>query len=250
MTSYQGGKQRLGAKIYQAIIDIEQQLSPTPLPYLDPFVGYAGVLCHFATSGRQCYATDLNPDIIEMWKGLQDGWIPEPACSKERYEELKKSLVPSKERGLYGIVCSFGAQFFRSYRKKSETRDYVSTGVRKLTNAVKNMTSVSFLPAMSYEFAVTACSTPSPLLIYCDPPYRNNNISSNYFKEFDHEHFWDIIRGWSKDNIVVVSEYTAPADFICIWKEDCINNYPTGNKNTFRKKKNADCLFIHSSDYI
>lgn len=72
MTSYQGGKQRLGKKIYNIIKDIERQVSDEPLPYLEPFVGYCGVMKHFASDeGRECYASDANPDIIAMWKALQ-----------------------------------------------------------------------------------------------------------------------------------------------------------------------------------
>lgn len=250
MTSYQGGKQRLGKKIYQVIRDIENQLSTNPLPYLEPFVGYAGVLKHFAMENeRKCYATDLNRDVIEMWKALQNGWVPDMKCSQDRYETLKLNTEPSKERGLYGILCSFGAQFFRSYRKPSATRDYVTTGVRKLVKVVKYLSKVIFLEAMSYENSITMLKEHDRLLIYCDPPYFNNNISSSYFNAFSHDEFWETIRVWSRKNIVVVSEYQAPTDFICIWREECTNNYPTGNKKTYVKKKNYECLFIHSSIY-
>lgn len=39
MTSYQGGKQRLGKKIYNVMKDWEKKLCKDTLPYLEPFCG-------------------------------------------------------------------------------------------------------------------------------------------------------------------------------------------------------------------
>ena len=36
---------------------------------------------------------------------------------------------------------------------------------------------------------------------------------------FDHDKFWNVMRVWSKDNLVFISEETAPSDFKCIWKK-------------------------------
>lgn len=33
---------------------------------------------------------------------------------------------------------------------------------------------------------------------------------------FDHALFWDVMRFWSLSSTVVVSEYSAPDDFVCI----------------------------------
>jgi len=54
-------------------------------------------------------------------------------------------------------------------------------------------------------------------LIYCDPPYKNNNLTSKYFDNFDHKNFWNVMRKWSKKNIVLISESNAPKDFKKIW---------------------------------
>lgn len=46
------------------------------------------------------------------------------------------------------------------------------------------------------------------------PPYSS---TTKYFNgEFNSEEFWDIMRNWSKDNLVFISEYVAPTDFKCV----------------------------------
>ena len=61
---------------------------------------------------------------------------------------------------------------------------------------------------------------PKNKIIYCDPPYLNNDYLQNKYFKFDTEEFWKIMRRWSKNNIVIISEYTAPDDFECIWSND------------------------------
>jgi hypothetical protein len=62
----------------------------------------------------------------------------------------------------------------------------------------------------------------------CDPPYRE---TTGYYHKFDSDEFWDVVRKWSAENIVVVSEYSAPEDFKCVLE------MPT--KTDLRTKKNG-----------
>lgn len=52
---------------------------------------------------------------------------------------------------------------------------------------------------------------PDGAVIYCDPPYMG---SGGYGIEFDHEAFWEWCR--TAKNPIVISEYNAPDDFVCI----------------------------------
>lgn len=242
MTSYQGGKQRLGKQIYQAICAIENDLIGERLPYLEPFCGYCGVLKHFAQDeGRMCYATDANPDIVEMWRALQQGWIPDKECSKERYEELKVQTTPSAERGFYGVVCSFGGQYFEgTYRTRTKQHDFIAAGIRGVSHAAKIMYGVSFLEPTSYDKL-----KPEHHLIYCDPPYKDNMLKNEFFRGFDHDRFWDIVRKWSATNIVIVSERIAPDDFVAFWSRPYSVTYVKKNGNQARRY--TEKLFIHES---
>lgn len=48
--SYQGGKQKLGKRIYEVLDTIEEYFEEdNRLDYLEPFVGFCGVMKHFAS---------------------------------------------------------------------------------------------------------------------------------------------------------------------------------------------------------
>ena len=70
-------------------------------------------------------------------------------------------------------------------------------------------------------------------LIYCDPPYKNTTKYS-IIGSFDTEEFWNVMRNWSKNNTVIISEYEAPNDFECI-KEI---NTKTDIRNRSGKREN------------
>lgn len=216
MCTYQGGKQKLGKQIHDVIQSISEELNMEDVPYFEPFVGMAGVLIHFAKDNkREIYACDYNPNIILMWQELQNGWIPHTKYSKEEYLKLKEQKYPSPSKGFVGSVCSFGGIFFGGYRAKCGIYDSIKRGSEKLVENSKIMKNVEFVNPSSYdEFS------PEGMVIYCDPPYINNGytIHNKYFN-FDHKHFWDVMRLWSKKNLVFISEYTAPKDFICVWKK-------------------------------
>ena len=237
MTTYQGGKKRLGEKISIIIRQIEEKITGgKQLPYFEPFVGMGGVLRHFSKDIiRDVYACDINPDLIMMWKAIQKGWKPPMKCSRDYYNKLKKSKKHSAERGYLGVVASWSGIFFSSYRLDyNPQKDFLGEGYRGIMNIKPDIMNVNFLDSRNYyDFE------PKGMLIYCDPPYLNNKFHVGYFTGFDHDKFWQVMRNWSKNNIVVVSESTAPDDFRQIWSADSTftNNYKT--------KKYKDCLFMY-----
>lgn len=251
MTTYQGGKKRLGKKIYDAILqlsaEIEQQNSQhssIKMPYFEPFVGMGGVLRYFARDpGRDCFACDINTDLILMWKSIQEGWIPPTECSKEQYEELKNSNEHSAERAYLGIVASWGGIWFSSYRLNYPyDRQFLQEGFKGIMNIKPDIMEVNFLDAKPYYE-----HNPTGMLIYCDPPYYGNKFNTTFFSNFDHDLFWNTMRRWSDPklgNIVVISESIAPEDFkkIASFTSTCTNN-------ARKSKKYEDCLFTYNSTF-
>lgn len=237
MTTYQGGKKRLGKQIYTVISDVENIITNgEKLPYFEPFVGMGGVLRHFAKENdRDVYACDINKDLILMWKSIQNGWEPPLKCSKKKFKELKESKEHSAERGYLGVVASWGGIFFASYRLGyNKQKDFLGEGYRGIMDIKPDIMSVNFITSKPYDKFV-----PKGMLIYCDPPYMNNKFNTIFFSNFDHEKFWEVMRDWSKDNIVIISESTAPKDFKKIWSVDStfVNNHVS--------KKYQEFLFIH-----
>ena len=236
-----GGKSRLGRVIYKQLLVLESKIGGGPRPYLEPFVGMCGVMRHVAADGtRACFASDINKDLVCMWQKVQTGWTPPLACTIERYNQLKTSKRASAERGFIGIVGTFGAVFFAGgCRLGSTKRDYLAEGRRSLLKMKDTIQTVDFMPAASYD-----TFDPQGFLIYCDPPYANCRVSK-LFDSFDSAKFWETMREWSKNNIVVVSESSAPPDFKILWEHTSVSGI-TNNSRGAGVRKYADCLYIYT----
>jgi len=236
--SYQGGKQRLGKRIKDVICEIERRITgANKLPYFEPFVGLCGVMCQFAKE-RTCYACDTNADLIAMWHSLQKGWRPPDDVSKEEYESLKKTSITSPLRGFAGVFLSYNGIFFIGYRGTRKGENAALLGKRSLMSIYDDVRHVNFLDACEYDE-----HEPKNMLIYCDPPYAENKYKSKFFKDFDSERFWRVMRMWSKNNVVVISERIAPEDFIEVWSSEIL----------LRQNKminaHVEKLYVHSCLY-
>lgn len=67
------------------------------------------------------------------------------------------------------------------------------------------------------------------------PPYKNTTGFSNS-KDFDYDMFWNIVRTWSLCDIVLVSEQSAPDDFIPIWEQKVSRSLDANNKKFVTEK--------------
>lgn len=241
MPGYGGGKSRIGKEVYEVIKKIESKLEWEADDFFEPFCGMLGVSIHAAAEDRHVTACDANKDIMLMWRAMQKGWMPEKDhCTREEYEKLKHSKKHSAERGFIGVACGYGGIFFAGYRGYIyKDHSALKMAKRVMRNKVlPYLHNFTFLPARSYETFTKLKN----LTIYCDPPYLNNNYAStNAHFKFDHEKFWNIMRQWSKKNLVIISEYEAPEDFVCIWSKVV---KPAHSKAA---RPHTEKMFIHES---
>ncbi len=214
------------------MVEIESILGKEKRDYLEPFMGFCGVLKHFTDGERVCYACDGNPDIVGMWRSLLDDWVPDGVCTKDDFERLKND-EPSPARTLYGHVCSYGGLFFNTYLNRSYYAEAGTRSILKIRDRLRN--GVVLLEPTSYEL-----HNPRGMLVYCDPPYRGNQLQNEYFKTFDSQGFWNTMREWSKDNLVFVSEFEAPDDFVAVWSQ----SRPTQCKKGGVRKRHTEKLFL------
>jgi len=143
---------------------------------------------------------------------IKGGWIPPAEYSEENYKHVKynKDLYPPELVGFLGFGCSFGGQFFSGFAKGGN-RNYVAETQRSLLKVKDKLQGIKFSNKSYDELEI-----PKNSLIYCDPPYSN---TTGYSNTFNNKEFWEWVREESKRNIVLVSEYTAPKDFTCIWSK-------------------------------
>jgi site-specific DNA-adenine methylase len=239
---YLGGKHKIGKKIAHFLI------SKCPADevngYLEPFCGSLGVFKHMTNSGyKKCIASDIQPDLIEMWKRLQKGTLKIPdEITEEDYNRLKNldSNKPNTTRAIAGFFLSFGGKYFAGYSQKwagSSGRDFLQefkNGIDKIKPQIQH-TNVIFEHKSYNDWE------PHNMLIYCDPPYQGTEAYSSVEK-FDHDKFWETMRKWSKNNKVFISEETAPKDFKSIWSKQKRRTLDKENRDN--KKEH---LFVYNN---
>jgi site-specific DNA-adenine methylase len=219
MTSYHGGKQKIGKKIAEEIVKNVQDYLPYVKGYCEPFCGMLGVYRHiptlFSILFQKCSykAGDYNKSLIMMWQQAQKGWVPPTSCTERKYNELKDQTRASSEKGFIGHQYSFAGQYFKGYRGIYGNKGEYKKASENVSDIATELKDVVFSQGKYTQF-----SRLKNYIIYCDPPYTDNS-KSYYFDEehtrlsFDHIEFWEWCLKMSKNNIVFVSEYTCPKEF-------------------------------------
>ena len=212
---YLGGKHGIGKLIAEFL---SNQCPPNTVSgYIEPFCGSLGVFKNMTTLGYKSYiASDIQPDLIEMWKQVQQNTFKIPNhISEKEYNKLKNAKSPNALKAAAGFGLSFGGKYFAGYAQKwagNSGRNFLEefkTSIKKIQPLITN-NNIKFLNKSFTDFK------PNNMLIYCDPPYKFTQGYST--GEFNHDEFWELMRKWSKHNCVFISEESAPKDFNVIWK--------------------------------
>ena len=259
---YLGGKQRLGKHIAPILFELWKTNNYSG--YLEPFCGSLGVLKQMAplisdsTLGKnhpKIIANDYHPDLIKMWQELQDGTLKmKNSISSDEYEAAKLLKSPNGYKSFVGFGMSFGGKYFGGYAMKylnDKKEDFCKEMVNSLTKTKPLIQNLKFT-CKDYKTL-----KPENMFIYCDPPYLAERFpikyrrDVKYYDEFDNDEFWEVVRDWSKNNTVVVSEMLAPSDFIEIWGKERYRSASQSKKTRFKDKNTEtikmEKLFIHKS---
>lgn len=240
--AYQGGK-RTNAEF---IIDILNDEIFDNMDYLEPFLGYAHILRRIENKSSST-ASDSNPLLMCLMNAVKKGYKI-PTVTKKEYYKLKTSKGTSLKRAVAAFTYSFNGKEWGGYVGKYEScgynRDPAAERKRYYDKLYDSDTFQSTKMSTSGK-SYTAYS-PFQKLIYCDPPYAEtlgyrNNLEK--MSSFDSDKFWNVIRHWSKNNIVFVSEYKAPKDFVCIASTKKHLSFAGRGNESLRTER----LFIHKS---
>lgn len=240
--AYGGGKGRIGKQIAKVIQDYIDDNEYDSKGYFEPFCGMLGVAHNMNSENfKKIILSDINKDIVLMWKALKRNWKPPKNCTKELHTKMKNTKRHSALRGYVGVGCSYSGIFFAGYRPIYKDQKYLDIFKRKIDKIKPfiKQKNVKFLDG-DYK-KVYKKIKPKGYVIYCDPPYLNNNFKTEFFDNFDHDEFWETMRKWSKHNLVFISEYKAPKDFKAIWKKD-IKMVHSGNT-----RKKTEKLFVYKN---
>lgn len=169
-----------------------------------------------------------------MWRALQKGWSPPENVSETEYQYLKaaQDIEDPALVAFVGFCCSYSGKYFAGFAKCSKMRNYAHEGRINLGKQIPFLQNVDFR-CCSYQDQ--DLSLPPESLIYCDPPYMG---TTGYKMGFDNDAFWQWCRHKAAEgHTVFISEYSAPADFICILE---VVHFTTVDSN---KDKRIEKLF-------
>ena len=256
---YLGGKNKLGKHISAAIlktVDEQPQLfnikKDDVRGLLVPFCGSLGVLKFLAPHFRKIRASDTHEDLIALWKSVQSGkFNPPKEITEEEYKRIKNLPSPNPLKAFAGFGLSFGGKYFSGFAQKY-TNGKNENYLRAATNSIKKLEPV--IQRVKFNVSDYSRLRPKNMLIYADPPYVNKRFPVKYrrgtkkYDVFDNDKFWETMRKWSKNNIVFVSEVSAPDDFVAVWSKPKARSVSQSKKTRFKnksKKWTTEKLFVY-----
>lgn len=114
---YVGSKNRISKDILPIMLDSRKGGQY----WVEPFVGGANMIDK--VDGLRI-GNDINYYLIEMWKAIQNGWIPPDSISKNEYDDLRynKEYRSPELVGFVGFNSSYGTKFFGGYARGKDAK--------------------------------------------------------------------------------------------------------------------------------
>ena len=191
---------------------------------------------------RKRIGCDIHKQLIELLKYAQEHEteLPERILENE-YKEVKqnKENYPDWYLGLVGFCASFGAKYFGGYARDSKddhSGKWSAGAIRNLKKQISNIKDVKFI---NLNFQSLPLDKIKNYVIYCDIPYRGTTKYAT--DSFPYEEFYEWVKVASVNNTVLISEYSMPDDFTCIWQKETKtlldSNKSKADKNNIRIEK-------------
>lgn len=208
---YQGGKHRLSKYLLPQI----QAYLHSESIYYEPFVGSAAIASKIEC--KEKHLSDICEPLINMFKALQNGWIPPDSLTEEEYKSIKSKMdFKDPLTAFAGFGCSFGGKWFGGYARKNDNpteyqQDYAGLARSSL---IKSISQDMKFEHKSYD-QITGVEG---AVFYCDPPYQGT-LGYQFGKNFSHDQFWRWANQTAEANTVLVSEFYCPdSSWECIWE--------------------------------
>lgn len=217
---YMGSKSRIAkyiVPIIQSYIDNHNIKT-----YVEPFCGGCNIIDKIKAERK--IACDKQKYLIALYNNLDKVSLLPDFVTREHYSEVRdcynKGLAtyPDWYIGAIGFLSSYNGRFFDGgysgivHTKANTERNYYDEAKRNFEVQLPFLKDIEFYEGDYVEL----CSNAKDTLIYCDPPYKGVKQYGSSIN-FNHEKFWEWCRTMSKNNIVLISEHSAPSDFKYIW---------------------------------
>lgn len=230
---YLGGKEHTAKHLVPRMLEYADNCDT----YIEPFVGGGSIVKHMAPHFTCSIAIDIVPDLILLYKAIQNNENLPEVITEDMYYTLKNE-DPSALRGLAGFGGSFGGKWFGGYARgnkpNGQPRNYVAETLRNLRKMIPNIANVNFIcdTYTNYTFS-------KGQLVYCDPPFQGTTQFDGA-DEFDWGFFWKWVNECRKNGAeVFVSEYSIP-DHVgheILWEKIKRSTVALANRDNLRHEK-------------
>lgn len=209
--------------------------------YLEPFVGGANMIDKIECKNK--IGTDIHNYLVAVLTKLSDGWMPPEDISEELYKDIQKNKenYPDYLVGYVGFQLSYGGKWFGGYRRdKVGKRNY---SLEAYNNTIKQMPNLKGIKFKCADFRNLPLDKIKEYVIYCDIPYRDTTKYST--DSFPYEEFYDWVKAASMSNTVLISEYSMPDEFTCIWSKETKTLLDSNKDKSDSKNIRVEKLFTY-----
>ena len=214
---YMGSKNRISKELK---VIIESYINENTEGYLEPFVGGANIIDKINCKNK--IGSDIHKQLIALLNYVKDenNYLPE-IITEEEYYRVKNNQNEYEDWyiGLVGFCGSFGSRYFGGYARHSKGDNSGKWSAGAIRTIEKQRTNLKDITFIHRSFLDIKENDYKNYVIYCDIPYRN---TTKYSKTelFPYDEFYKWCKVMAKNNTVLVSEYSMPDDFECIWEKD------------------------------
>lgn len=219
---YVGGKYRYASDLAGVIRASVPRWCDT---YLEPFVGGGGAFERIGALFPKRYASDVDPNVVILWRAVAAGWLPPDTLTEQEYTALRHA-EPSPLRSFAGFGCSFGGKWFGGFARGvcapsqgaprgADADTYGADNAASSSRGVRRAAPI-FQGATVHEGCFSWWHPAPGTVIYLDPPYAGTlGYASG---AFDHDLFWRTAERWTRSGcFVFVSEYASPSGWRDVW---------------------------------
>lgn len=208
--NYMGSKSKLASHLYNVIRPHRGEKQ-----WVEPFVGGANFI-QWVSGVR--WGNDSNRFLIACLVALQEGWRPD-YITEEEFDDIKANKdtgkYPDHVIGWTLTACTYrtvwNAGFSRPHTTaKGEARDIQRSNLNRVVGYASKLWGIRFTAGSYLDMDI-----PDTSLVYCDPPYFQ---TGKYEGGFDHQPFYEWLIERSARQMVFVSEYTCPPEFVQVWQ--------------------------------
>lgn len=147
--------------------------------------------------------------------------------------------------GLVGFCASFGAKYFGGYARDSKEDNSGKWSAGAIRNLKKQLDNIKDVRFKNIRFQDLPLDKIRGYVIYCDITYCGTTKYAT--DSFPYEEFYDWVKAASVNNTVLVSEYSMPDEFTCIWQKETKTLLDSNKEKLDDKNIRIEKLFTYKN---